>query len=230
MPRDAACAARRSMRRHERCAAAAPRLALALACLALCARGTHARSAAARASASGAGGGANSGIVQLVSTAASAPLLPALQANANAAFAAAAAALAGSSMVCGDISILQGSSYTRRADLGDGFAHLSPSASDTIAALLAVRALRLPCVRRCAAACVRACWAAACARACARAAWRAARRFRSGGGVVKGSHVGRSFFFSVLTAERTPLPRAGARRHRGGGARRGAERRERLPH
>jgi hypothetical protein len=133
--RDAAC-----VPRARRCAA--PRLALALACLALCVRHGHARSAAARASASGSGGGANSGIVQLVSMKAEAPLPPALQASAAAAFALAAATLAGTSLVCGDIGILQGGAYTRPADLGDGFSRLSPSASETIATLLAVRCSR----------------------------------------------------------------------------------------
>ena len=122
-------------------AALARRTAL-LAALLLCAsvQRVSARSAAARASASGAGGGgANSGIVSLTSTAVPGPLPPALQAAARVVFANATATLAGTPLVCGSIGSLQ-SGYTRTADLGDGFFRVLPSATASIAAVLAVRA------------------------------------------------------------------------------------------
>ena len=120
----------------------AARLPLALLLLLQAACRVSARSAAARASASGAGGGgANSGIVTLVSTAVAGPLPPALQASADAIFASAGATLAGTPLVCGSIGSLQ-NGYSRTADLGDGFFRVLPSATASIAALVAVRAPR----------------------------------------------------------------------------------------
>ena len=131
-------------------AALARRTAL-LAALLLCAsvQRVSARSAAARASASGAGGGgANSGVVSLTSTAVPGPLPPALQAAARVVFANATATLAGTPLVCGSIgSLLSG--YTRTADLGDGFFRVLPSATASIAAVLAVRAPALRRARPC---------------------------------------------------------------------------------
>jgi hypothetical protein len=131
--------------------AAGARTPLAVAVAALLCCGAEARSAAARASSSASGNNAAQGPPELAPTTLPAPLPAPLLAIQDTVFASSAGALAGTSVVCGDIEILQNGN-TRPSDLGDGFSRLLKGATDSIAAVIAVRAPRAPgAAMRCAA-------------------------------------------------------------------------------